>query len=140
MDVAGQKDALAPKMRRLQDAGIRVSLFINPDAAQIHAAAALNAPVIELHTGSYAEDPSEDALMRLRDGADLAGSLGIELHAGHGLTTTNVGAIARLPGLKELNIGHFIMCEAIFIGLGQAVTDMRHAIEKGKGESGHDRR
>lgn len=140
LDVAGQKDALAPKIRRLQAAGIRVSLFIDPDAAQIHAAAALNAPVIELHTGAYAEDPSEGALTRLQDAADLAGALGIELHAGHGLTTANVGAIARLPGLKELNIGHFIVGEAIFVGLGQVIADMRHAIEEGRGETRHDRR
>ncbi|MEE8657732.1 Pyridoxine 5'-phosphate synthase [Acetobacteraceae bacterium EV16G] len=140
LDVAGQKDALAPKIRRLQTAGIRVSLFIDPDAAQIHAAAALHAPVIELHTGAYAEDPSEGALTRLQDAADLAGALGIELHAGHGLTTANVGAIARLPGLKELNIGHFIIGEAVFVGLGQVIADMRHAIRKGRGETDHDRR
>lgn len=140
LDVAGQNDALAPKIRRLQAAGIRVSLFIDPDAAQIRAAAALDAPVIELHTGAYAEDPSKEALRRLQDAAELAGALGIELHAGHGLTTANVGAIARLPGLKELNIGHFIVGEAIFVGLGQAITDMRQAIEEGRGETSYDRR
>lgn len=134
LDVLAQMEGLAPKISHLKAANIRVSLFIDPDEAQIRAASTLGAPVIELHTGAYAESASDEALTRLRNAANLALSLGLELHAGHGLTTANIGPIAALSGLRELNIGHFIIGEAVFVGLGQAITLMRLAIDKGEGE------
>jgi pyridoxine 5-phosphate synthase len=111
-------------VRRLSDAGIRVSLFIDPDPAQLRAAACLGAPVVELHTGAYALDrPGE--LDRLAEAARLAAELGLECHAGHGLTYANVGAIAALPQVAELNIGHFLVGAAIEQGLAGSVRQMR---------------
>ena len=124
LDAVGQMMTLRPIVAALRDAGIRVSLFIDPDARQIEAAATLGAPVIELHTGAYALDrPGE--LERLAEGAVLAASLGLECHAGHGLTYGNVGAIAALPQVMELNIGHYLVGAAITLGLGEAVRQMR---------------
>jgi pyridoxine 5-phosphate synthase len=123
LDAAGQFDALRPKIERLRNAGIRVSLFIDPDESQLCAAAALGAPVVELHTGAYAEGrPGE--LHRLTSAAALTERLGLECHAGHGLNFANTGAIAALPQVRELNIGHFLIGEAIFIGLEAAITRM----------------
>jgi pyridoxine 5-phosphate synthase len=128
LDAAGQFDLLAPMVAALGDAGIRVSLFIEADAAQIDAAVRLRAPVVELHTGHYAE-LGEDAraveLKRLSDAAALAAKNGIEVHAGHGLTFDNVVPIAAIPQLRELNIGHFLIGEAIFDGLAPVVRRMR---------------
>jgi pyridoxine 5-phosphate synthase len=128
LDAAGQFDLLAPMVAALGDAGIRVSLFIEADAAQIDAAVRLGAPVVELHTGHYAE-LGEDAraveLKRLSDAAALAAKNGIEVHAGHGLTFDNVVPIAAIPQLRELNIGHFLIGEAIFDGLAPVVRRMR---------------
>ena len=127
LDAAGQAALLGPKIAALNEAGIRVSLFIDPDPAQIRAAASLGAPVIELHTGAYAEGrPGE--LQRLRDGAVLGRSLGLEIHAGHGLTYDNVAAIAAIPEVAELNIGHFLIGQAILDGLPGVVTQMRALI------------
>jgi pyridoxine 5-phosphate synthase len=112
----------------LGEAGIRVSLFIEADAAQIDAAVRLGAPVVELHTGHYAEldeGAREVELKRLADAAALAAKNGIEVHAGHGLTFDNVVPIAAIPQVRELNIGHFLIGEAIFDGLGPVVARMR---------------
>ena len=127
LDVAGHKEILAPKMARLRDAGIRVSLFIDPDTRQIETAAELGAPVVELHTGAYAHGKGGE-LERLHQAAGTVADCGLELHAGHGLTYDNVPPIAKLPGLAELNIGHFLISEAVFSGLGPAVRKMKYLI------------
>ncbi len=132
LDAAGQFDHLSPMVADLSAAGIRVSLFIEPDATQIDAAIRLKAPVVELHTGRYAEldgSARADELRRLADAAALAAKNGIEVHAGHGLTYDNVGPIAAIPQVAELNIGHFLIGEAMFVGLGEAVRRMRDAMD-----------
>lgn len=124
LDVVGQEDVLRPRIDRLKKAGIRVSLFIDPEPAALEAAQRIGAPVVELHTGAYAQGrPGE--LARLEEAVRLGSALGLELHAGHGLTFDNVVPIARLEGVKELNIGHFLIGEAIFTGLGPAVERMK---------------
>lgn len=133
LDVAGQQAALAPTVRRLVDAGIRVSLFVDPDAHQLEAAKAVGAPVVELHTGAYAEafgtPHGGREILRLQAAAEMTVALGLECHAGHGLSFANVGAVARLAPVVELNIGHFLVGEAIFIGLGPAIREMRRAMD-----------
>ncbi len=124
LDAAGQAAALRPKVQMLRDAGIRVSLFLDPDELQLQAAQDLGAAVVELHTGAYAEGrPGE--LERLRQGARALDGLGLECHAGHGLTYGNVGAIAAIPEVMELNIGHFIIGQSITDGLANVVATMR---------------
>ena len=128
LDAAGQHNHLAPMVRELKGANVRVSLFIEPDARQIEAAIRLGVPVVELHTGRYAEldgDAQVEELRRLTDAAALAAKNGIEVHAGHGLTFANVQPIAAISQLVELNIGHFLIGEAIFDGLGPVVRRMR---------------
>lgn len=127
LDVVGQRDSLAPRIARLKDAGIRVSLFIDPDTQQIETAATLGAPVVELHTGAYALGGAQE-LERLQRAAETVAACGLELHAGHGLTYGNVGPIAALSGLAELNIGHFLIGQAIFDGLGPAIQKMKRLI------------
>jgi pyridoxine 5-phosphate synthase len=127
LDAAGQSASLRPLIARLRDVGIRVSLFIDPDRTQLQAAADLGAPVVELHTGAYAEGRA-DEFARLRAAAALTASLGLECHAGHGLTYANVQAIAALPQVRELNIGHYLVGEAILFGLPHAVREMRRLI------------
>ena len=132
LDAAGQHNRLAPIVARLSDAGIRVSLFIAPEERQIEAAMRLRAPVVELHTGEYAHAEGEQVaveLRRLTDMAALAAKNGIEPHAGHGLTYDNVQAIAAIPQLAELNIGHYLVGEAIFVGLEASVTRMRELMD-----------
>ena len=132
LDAAGQFDVLAPMAAQLGAAGIRLSLFVEPDARQIDAALRLGAPVVELHTGRYAELDGEarsEELRRLADAAALAAKNGIEVHAGHGLTYDNVGPIAAIPQVRELNIGHFLVGEALFVGLAEAVRRMRDAMD-----------
>jgi pyridoxine 5-phosphate synthase len=129
LDAAGGFDVLRPVVRRLTDAGIRVSLFIDPDGQQLEAASALGAPVVELHTGAYA-DGKPGELDRLRQAAKLTAKLGLECHAGHGLTYDNAGAIAAFPEVMELNIGHFLIGEAILVGLPAAIRRMREAMER----------
>lgn len=124
LDVVGLRKSLAPHVSRLLEAGIRVSLFIDPEPEAIRTAAALGAPVVELHTGAYALG-KEGELERLHRAAHMAAECGIELHAGHGLTYENVSPITELPGLKELNIGHFLISEAVFVGLGASVRRMK---------------
>jgi pyridoxine 5-phosphate synthase len=139
LDAAGQHNALSPLIEELRAAGIRVSLFIAAERAQIEAAAALRVPVIEIHTGAWcdalAERHSELAAAefdRVRAGAKLARALGLEVHAGHGLDYMTAGQIAGLPEVVELNIGHFLVGEAIMDGLATAVRQMRAAMDRGR--------
>ena len=136
IDAAGQFERLSPIVAQLREAGVRVSLFIEPDAAQIDAAIRLGAPVVELHTGRYAELDGEARtaeLRRLSDAAALAAKNGIEVHAGHGLTFDNVGPIAAIPQVRERNIGHFLIGEALFVGLDGAVRRMREDMDAARG-------
>ncbi len=129
LDVAGQYEALKRFTGALGQAGIRVSLFIAADPRQLEAAATLNVPVVELHTGAYCDAETPDAvaveLARLTEAARLGAEMGLEIHAGHGLSFTNVQPVAALPQIRELNIGHFLIGEAVFIGLGPAINQMR---------------
>jgi len=132
LDAAGQFAALAPICAALADAGIRVSLFIEPSDAQVEAALRLGAPVVEFHTGRYAHVAGAEQvaeLTRLTNAAALAANNGIEPHAGHGLTFDNVVPVAAIPQLAELNIGHFLIGEAIFTGLEASVRKMRSLME-----------
>jgi len=136
LDAAGQHNSLAPIIARLKDAGIRVSLFIAPEAHQLDAAARLGAPVVELHTGPYSHAGTDAEiaaeLERLRAAAEHGAALGLELHAGHGLTFDNVGPVAALPQLAELNIGHFLIGEAVFVGLDAAIRRMRGLMDEAR--------
>jgi pyridoxine 5-phosphate synthase len=139
IDAAGHHNRLAPHVRALAGSGIRVSLFIEADPRQFEAAKSLGAPVVELHTGAYAEacldgnEPDrENILDRLRKGARAAHALGLEVHAGHGLTYDNVRPIAAIPELAELNIGHFLVGEAIFAGLEQSILHMRKLMDEAR--------
>ena len=136
LDAAGQFDPLRPFVERLGEAGIRVSLFIEPSERQVEAALRLGAPVVEFHTGRYAHAEGEDRaaeLKRIADCAALAVKNGIEPHAGHGLTFDNVTAVAAIPQIAELNIGHFLIGEAIFSGLGDTVRRMRALMDEARG-------
>lgn len=135
LDAAGQFDHLASFVTRLGEAGIRVSLFIEPAEAQVHAARRLGAPVVEFHTGRYAHVEGHDRsaeLKRIADAAALAVKNGIEPHAGHGLTYDNVIPIAAIPQIAELNIGHFLIGEAIFTGLDASVRHMRELMDQAR--------
>lgn len=132
LDAAGQVDSLRPYVERLSEAGIRVSLFIEPSEPQVEAALKLGAPVVEFHTGRYAHDGGPDELKRLADAAALAAKNGIEPHAGHGLTFDNVVPVAAIPELAELNIGHFLIGEAIFTGLEDSVRRMRELMDQAR--------
>ncbi len=137
LDAVGGYAKLAPFAARLGAAGIRVSLFIDPDFAQIEAAARMGAPVVELHTGAYAGADAAHAqreLAMLEAAAARAEALGLEVHAGHGLTFENVGPVAALAPVRELNIGHFLVGEAIFSGLGAAIGEMRRRIDAARGQ------
>lgn len=132
LDAAGQIDGLRPIVAALRAAGVRVSLFIEADAAQIDAAIRLGAPVVEFHTGRYAHVTGAERteeLRRIAEAAALAAKNGIEPHAGHGLTFDNVGPIAAIPQLAELNIGHFLIGEAIFTGLAESIAEMRRQMD-----------
>jgi pyridoxine 5-phosphate synthase len=136
LDAVGLGDRLAPMVAALAGANVRVSLFIEPDARQIEAAIRLGAPVVELHTGRYAEldgAARSAELRRLADAAALAAKNGIEVHAGHGLSYDNVQPIAAIPQVRELNIGHFLIGEAIFVGLAESVRRMRALIDEARG-------
>jgi pyridoxine 5-phosphate synthase len=140
LDAAGSLDRLAPVVRTLGDAGIRVSLFIEPDPRQIDAAKALGAPVVELHTGTYCEawlsgpDAFRFELGRIAEAARHGKGLGLEIHAGHGLSYDTVKPIARVPEIAELNIGHFLIGEAIFVGLAESVSRMRRLMSEARAE------
>lgn len=139
LDVVGQKAHLTPAIARLKAAGCRVSLFIEPDEAPIAMAAELGAPVIELHTGSWCHAvidgeaaKAEAEFQRLASGAALGAKLGLEVHAGHGLDYDTARTLAAVPEFVEFNIGHFLVGEAIFIGLEQAIRRMRQAMDEGR--------
>ncbi|HEX4738495.1 MAG TPA: pyridoxine 5'-phosphate synthase [Allosphingosinicella sp.] len=135
LDAAGQDNHLHPFVARLSEAGIRVSLFIEPDPRQVEAAIRLGAPVVEFHTGRYAHLDGEARaaeLRRIADAAALAAKNGIEPHAGHGLTFDNVQPIAAIPQVRELNIGHFLVGEAIFTGLEASVRRMRALMDEAR--------
>jgi pyridoxine 5-phosphate synthase len=139
LDVVGQHNALAPYISRLNDAGVRVSLFIAADPAQIEMAARLRAPVIEIHTGAWCDavvdghaQKAEAEWKRIVGGAALARSAGLEVHAGHGLDYATAERIATLGEIAELNIGYFMMGEALFVGLAETVRAMRAAMDKGR--------
>ncbi len=143
LDAVGQQNHLAPIVRELRDAGVRVSLFVEPDPRQLEAAAKLGAPVVELHTGAYAHAvidgdvaARDRILARLRAAAAEGARLGLEVHAGHGLTFDNVRPIAAMPYVTELNIGHFLVGEAIFSGLDSAVRRMRAIMDEARASSG----
>ena len=139
LDAVGQHNVLAPAIRRLSEAGIRVSLFIAADAAQIDAAARLHAPVVEIHTGAWCDalsdghaEAADAEWQRICAGVQLAASAGLEVHAGHGLNYQTAETIAALPELAELNIGHFLVGEAIFQSLPQVIGSMREAMARGR--------
>ncbi|MCJ1962296.1 pyridoxine 5'-phosphate synthase [Novosphingobium mangrovi (ex Hu et al. 2023)] len=133
LDAAGLHNQLAPIVGKLTEAGVRVSLFIGPEPHQIEAAMKLGAPVVELHTGEYAHATGPDVateLRRIADMAALAAKNGIEPHAGHGLTYENVQPIAAIPQIAELNIGHYLIGEAIFTGLEASIAKMRALMDE----------
>ena len=146
LDAVKQHNWLGDFVAQLRAGGVRVSLFIDPDPAQIEAARGVGSDVVELHTGSYCDAALEGdnaryraELQRLIDGAALADSLGLEVHAGHGLTFGTVGPVAEIPEIVELNIGHFLIGEAIFSGLHSAVTRMKSLMERARAASGGQR-
>ena len=139
LDVAGQHNLLTPTVARLRSAGIRVSLFIAAEVRQIEAAAHVAAPVIEMHVGAWCEalagghkDAAETEFRRIREGAKIAKGLGLEVHAGHGLTYESAATIAAIPEIAELNIGHYLVGEAAYVGLTEAVKAMRAAMDRGR--------
>ena len=143
LDVAAGGDRLRSAVARLRDEGIRVSLFVEPDPAVLDAAAALGAPVVELQTGTYAEawladdrDRVARELARLYHAAAHGAAIGLEVHAGHGLTEENVGDVAAIPDIQELNIGHALIGAAIFVGMQDAVRAMRAAMDQGRARIG----
>lgn len=132
LDVVNGKAKLQPLVTKLKVAGIRVSLFIEPDAAQVEASKAVGADVVELHTGTYCHvtgDARRKELERVKKAAKLAHDMGLECHAGHGLSYDTVPDIAAIAEIRELNIGHFLVGEAIFIGLDKAIRKMQEAIQ-----------
>ena len=139
LDAAGQHNHLAPFVAKLNDAGIRVSLFIAGDARQIEAAAKLRSPVVEIHVGAWCDalseskhDAAEAEWQRICAGVKLAHELGLEVHAGHGLDYASAETIAALPQIVELNIGHFLIGESVFEGLSETVKFMRMAMDRGR--------
>jgi pyridoxine 5-phosphate synthase len=139
IDAAGQHNRLAPIVRELLGAGIRVSLFIEANKDQLEAARSLGAPVVELHTGAYAEagfagneQAAREYLRALQHAARLGSSLGLEIHAGHGLTYDNVAPVAAMVEVVELNIGHFLIGEAIFTGLESSIREMRRIMDEAR--------
>jgi len=135
IDAAGQAARLAPIVRELAGAGIRVSMFIEPDKRQIDASKALGAPVVELHTGAYSNATGAEQarlLDKVREAARYGAAIGLEIHAGHGLTYGNVKPVAAIPEIRELNIGHYLIGEAIFVGLEAAIREMRRLMDEAR--------
>ena len=135
IDVVGQFARLKPIVRALSEAGIRVSMFIEPDRKQLDASRELGAPVVELHTGAYANasgEVREKLLKHIRNAAEFGADLGLEIHAGHGLTYENVTPIAAIAHVRELNIGHFLIGEAIFVGLTESIQRMRRLMDEAR--------
>ena len=138
LDVVGQVERIADACRELASAGIRVSLFIDPDREQLDAAVSAGAPVVELHTGRYADTEGKEQaeeLERIADAAAYGHEKGLVINAGHGLHYQNVGPIARIPQIVELNIGHAIVARAVFDGLGSAVIEMKRLMNEARGDS-----
>lgn len=138
LDVAGGFKSLQPIIAQLKDSGIRVSLFVEPDNKQLEAAAKLKADIVELHTGRYCDtvgSAQEAELVRIMNAAGTATALGLECHAGHGLTFDTVGPVAAITKVVELNIGHFLIGEAIFSGLDSAIRRMRSLMDKARAEA-----
>lgn len=137
LDVAGQMQSVSDACRRLREAGVRVSLFVDPDLAQLEAAVKAGAPVVELHTGAYADAPTSAErgreLHRIRVAAEQGERLGLTVNAGHGLHYHNVQPVAAIPEIRELNIGHAIVARAVFTGLGEAVAEMRRLMDGARG-------
>lgn len=130
LDVVGHETAVREAVTRLKRAGIRTSLFIDPEAAAVRVSQAVGADAIELHTGQYAHAPrNPDTLAALQQAARLGASLGLAVHAGHGLSVENVGPVAAIPEIEELNIGHAIVGRAIFVGMSAAVREVRSAMD-----------
>jgi pyridoxine 5-phosphate synthase len=140
LDVAARPQAIADACARLADAGVRVSLFIDPEPRQVEAAAKAGAPVIEIHTGAYADAPDRAArdqeFERVRLAVQAGVAAGLQVNAGHGLSYTNVEAIAAIPAIEELNIGHAIIARAIFTGLEAAVQEMKRLMRGSRGAAG----
>ena len=142
LDVAGQHNLLVPAVRKLREAGIRVSLFIAAEPRQIEASVAVGAPVVEIHTGAWCDALAGNdgravdiEWQRIQNGVRLAKQLGLEVHAGHGLNYVTAETIAALPEIVELNIGHFLIGEAVFAGLAETVRGMRAAMDRGRGQA-----
>jgi pyridoxine 5-phosphate synthase len=134
LDVSRDPAKLRDGLARLKRAGVRTSLFIDPDAGAVQRSRDLGADAIELHTGTFAHDPSNTRSLRaLVDASELGRSLGLAVHAGHGLTVRNVGAVAAITAIEELNIGHSIVSRAIFVGLAQSIAEMRDAMNAARG-------
>lgn len=137
LDVRGQREQIRRTVARLQEVKIRVSLFVDPDAGQIEAAAEVGADAVELHTGAYCDALDETRaraeLERLRSGVVAARGLGLEVHAGHGLRLDNVRAVAEIPEVVEVNIGHAIVARAVLVGMQTAVREMRTALDRARG-------
>ena len=137
LDAVGGHNHLQPFVRQMSEVGIRVSLFIEPESAQLDAAVAVGAPVVELHTGTYAEleGPAQAAeFVRIKTAAAYAEAIGLECHAGHGLTYDNVAPVATIDNIVELNIGHFLIGEAIFSGLDRAIRQMRSLMDSARAD------
>jgi pyridoxine 5-phosphate synthase len=138
LDVAGNRAALSDYVASLKAAGMRVSLFVEADPRQLDAAVAVGAPVVELHTGTYCEAEGEARareLARLAAAARHGASIGLEVHAGHGLGFDTVGPVAAIPELMELNIGHFLIGEAVFLGLSEAIRHMRGLMDAARAKA-----
>jgi pyridoxine 5-phosphate synthase len=136
LDLAAGAARLQDALRRLRAAKVKSSLFIDPDVTSVTRAHDLGADAVELHTGSYAHAyTSHSALHALRTAAQLADSLGLAVHAGHGLTTANVGPVAAIPEVQELNIGHHVVSRAIFVGLERAIRELRAAMDEARGNA-----
>jgi pyridoxine 5-phosphate synthase len=139
IDAAGRFDRLEPIVGALTDFGIRVSMFVEPDKKQLDASKALGAPVVELHTGAYSEAQGAEQnrlLGKIREAAAYGASIGLEVHAGHGLTYENVQPVAAIPEIRELNIGHYLIGEAIFVGLEASIRRMRALMDEARGRGG----
>ena len=137
IDAVGQQARLKPIVKALGEAGIRVSMFVEPDRKQLDASRALGAPVVELHTGAYSEAFGADQaglLEKVREAARYGASIGLAIHAGHGLTYENVKPVATIPEIRELNIGHYLIGEAIFVGLDASIHRMRALMDGARSE------
>ena len=133
LDIARERDRVSRTIERLHEGGIRVSLFIDPTLDAVHMSKELGAEAVELHTGEYAHHPEDPAKIEaLRQAAREGAAIGLAVHAGHGLTVKNVGPVAEIPEIEELNIGHSIVSRAVFVGLEEAVREIRRAMDSAR--------